>query len=245
VKKSQVLPGLCVVLSFVVSAPTAMAQSTIFNIPSTDTVSAKKVYGEFDSLPQAPGPEGEASRVVLSNPRVVVGLPYNTEVGVNVPMFHTSGNTAAYIEPNGKVKLFNSDDSGVAVAAGALFHTALNDREGQDSWGFVYGGVSKKVKNGPRFHAGPYAVIDDDDAFAGPRAGILVGYEQPVHKSISIVADWFSGKNYYGYFTPGVSIVMPKSGLLNVGYSFGNDSWEDSNATKNRYLFMYYGMTFN
>ena len=51
-KKSQVLPGLCVALSFVVSAQSAMAQSTIFNIPSTDTVSAKKVYGEFDSLPQ-------------------------------------------------------------------------------------------------------------------------------------------------------------------------------------------------
>jgi hypothetical protein len=32
--------------------------------------------------------------------------------------------------------------------------------------------------------------------------------------------------------------------LFNAGYSIGNDSWRDSNATKNRYLFLYYGITF-
>ena len=35
--------------------------------------------------------------------------------------------------------------------------------------------------------------------------------------------------------------MLPHSGLLNIGYSIGNDSWEDSNASKNRYLFVYYG----
>jgi hypothetical protein len=39
-------------------------------------------------------------------------------------------------------------------------------------------------------------------------------------------------------------ISRPGSGLFNAGYSFGNDSWEDSNATKNRYFFVYYGVTF-
>ena len=50
----------------------------------------------------------------------------------------------------------------------------------------------------------------------------------------------FSGKNGLGYFTPGISFTLPHSGLLNIGYSFGNDSFGDSNATKNRYLFIYY-----
>ena len=58
------------------------------------------------------------------------------------------------------------------------------------------------------------------------------------------MADWYSGKNYYGYFTPGISISLPKSGLFNAGYSIGNDSWANSNATKNRYVFLYYGVTF-
>jgi hypothetical protein len=233
------------------TAHAAVAQSTIFNIPSTDTVSAKKAYGEFDGLPQAPGPD-EGPRIFLYNPRVVVGIPGNIEAGVNFPTFHTNSttdleaSTFAYIEPNVKAKFYSNDTMGWAAAGGALLHTALNHREGQDSWGLVYGNVSKKVKSGlgARFTAGPYAVLVSDESFAGPRGGVLLGYEQPVHPKVSIVADWFSGKNYYGYFTPGVSITLPAQGLLNVGYSFGNDSWEDSNATKNRYFFMYYGITF-
>ena len=80
--------------------------------------------------------------------------------------------------------------------------------------------------------------------FLGTRGGVLLGYEQPLSGKVSFVADWFSGKNSIGYFTPGISITLPHSGLFNIGYSIGNDSWEDSNATKNRYLFFYYGITF-
>ena len=61
---------------------------------------------------------------------------------------------------------------------------------------------------------------------------------------ISFVADWFSGKNNLDYFTPGISITLPHSGLFNIGYSIGNDSWANSNATKNRFVFAYYGVTF-
>jgi len=74
-------------------------------------------------------------------------------------------------------------------------------------------------------------------------AAWILGYEQPVHPKASIVADWFSGKNYLAT-SPGMSFTLPGSGLLNIGYAIGNDSWADSNATKNRYLFIYYGITF-
>jgi hypothetical protein len=234
----------------------AMAQSTIMNIPTSDVVGKGSGYVEFDFLPQAPGPEG--SRTYTYNPRLVVGVGGNVEVGVNFPTFNTrssAGNsTSGYIQPNVKYKFFNNDDAGVATAVGALLHTPLNNREGQDSWGLVYANVSKKVKTGnygPRFHVGPYGIVSGNQdlsegpvSFTGPRAGVLVGYEQPVHSRVSIVADWFSGKNFFGYFTPGVSITLPGSGLLNAGYAIGNDSWANSNATKNRYVFVYYGVTF-
>ena len=64
-----------------------MAQSTIFNIPSTDTVDKKKVYFEFDFLPQAPGPESGGS-TTLYNPRLIVGLGHDVEVGLNFPIYH-------------------------------------------------------------------------------------------------------------------------------------------------------------
>jgi len=236
-----------------------MAQSTIFNIPTTDTVSKGKGYFEFDFLAQAP--QNVTTRTYIYNPRLVVGLSDKVEAGVNFVTPHTArgtycgtASTCSYFQPNVKFKFFSNDDAGVAAAAGILWNTPLNQRSIQDSYGIVYANVSKKVKSGnygPRFHAGPYGLIgaNQDDpnkpqSFFGRRAGVILGYEQPIHPKASIVADWFSNKNSVGYFTPGISITLPGSGLLNVGYSFGNDSFQNSNATRNRYFFAYYGVTF-
>ena len=259
-KNFRVLSELFVALMFVVTVQTATAQSTIFNIPTTDTVSKGKGYFEFDYLSQAPG--SGTTRTHVLNPRLVVGVTGNVEVGVNFLTAHVShgahycgtASTCGYFQPNIKFKYYTNDDAGVAVSAGILWNTPMNQRGEQDSWGYVYTNVSKKVKSGnygPRLTAGPYGVLGaNQDAskptsfLSQPRAGAILGYEQPIHAKASIVADWFSGKNGLGYFTPGISITLPGSGLLNVGYSVGNDSWENSNATKNRYFFAYYGVTF-
>jgi hypothetical protein len=229
----------------------AMAQSTLFNIPTTDTVAKGKAYAEFDFVPQIPA--FNDSRIYFFNPRLVVGAPRNFELGVNFPIYNTQSSgdsaTSGYIQPNAKWKFYDNEKAGVALAVGGVLNTPLNHRDGQDSWGYIYGLVSKKVKTGdygPRFHGGAYGVISNDHCtgFCGTRAGAILGYEQPLSKKISFVADWFSQKNYLGYFTPGVSIALPKNGLLNVGYMIGNDSWENSNAIRNRYLMVYYGVTF-
>ena len=110
----------------------------------------------------------------------------------------------------------------------------------------VYGNFSKKVKSGahgPRLTFGPYGIVGASDAFYGPKGGVLLGYEQPITGTVAFVADWFSGKNGFGYFTPGVSLTLPHSGLLNIGYSFGNDSFGDP-SNDNHALFLYHGITF-
>ena len=251
-----------------------MAQSTIFNIPSGDTVDKGKAYFEFDYLPEVPGVDAAGAvpsyRTTLFNPRLVVGGPGNTEFGVNFPTFHTSANvsnsacsskiatsTCGYIEPNVKWKFYKNDDAGLAFVMGALLHAPLNGRnvaangiQQNETWGLFYGNFTKKFKKGdygPRLSVGPYGVADSNPvnftATGATRGGAIVGYEQPLSKKVSFVADWYSGKNYYGYFTPGISITLG-NGLFNAGYSIGNDSWANSNATKNRYLFLYYGITF-
>ena len=142
----------------------------------------------------------------------------------------------------------------VATDVGVVANVPINSPTGGSLsvWGYGYVNASKKVKqmNSARFTIGGYYVATKSDGTgfaAGPdntKAGVLAGYEQPVTGMVSIVADWFSGKNGLGYLTPGVSITLPHSGLLNIGYSFGNDSLANSNATKNRYGFVYYGVTF-
>jgi hypothetical protein len=233
---------------FIATGQTAMAQSTIFNIPTTDTVAPAKGYFEFDYLVQAPGTE-DVGRVQVFAPRIVVGVVPNLEVGVNVFNYRYPGDsssTFSYFQPNIKYKFVASDDQGIAASAGLIWYTPINHREGADSYGLVYGNFSKKVMSGsygPRITFGPYGIVGAVDNYLGTKAGAIVGYEQPIHARASIVADWFSGVSGFGYFTPGVSFTLPRSGLLNIGYAIGNDSYSDPGNT-NRYFFAYYGITF-
>jgi hypothetical protein len=243
-------PAGLVAVWCVLAAPRAMAQSTIFNIPSTDVVDKGKTYVEFDYLPQAPTPD-VGGMISLYNPRVLFGVGHGVEVGLNFPIYHYSEGSPsnfAYIQPDIKWKFFKDDDMGLAASAGIVVNTPLNERDGQGTWSYLYGNFSKKWMDGPRVTFGGYGVVADQGSgnatFVGKRGGVLLGFEQPLGGPVSFVADWFSTKNSLGYFTPGISVVLPHSGLLNIGYSFGNDSWENSNATKNRYVFVYYGVTF-
>ncbi|HKF65212.1 MAG TPA: hypothetical protein VKB36_01740, partial [Vicinamibacterales bacterium] len=110
-----------VVLAFVLVTQSAWAQSTIFNIPSTDVVATGKGYFEFDVLPQAPGPDAGSS-IGIYNPRGLVGLPHNTEIGVNIPIYHipssvpSAPSNFSYIQPNIKNKFYSNDDNGLAAA---------------------------------------------------------------------------------------------------------------------------------
>jgi hypothetical protein len=220
----------------------AIAQSTIFNIPSTDVVGVGSVYLEFDYFGQMPKPD-EGDRLNIFVPRVVTGLAPNVEVGANVAFIRSGGTTNSFFQPNIKWKFAAVDDKGVAGSAGAVLYTPMNNREGVDTYGLVYGNFSKKVQStyGPRFTVGPYGIVSGGDSFVGPKGGVILGYEQPLHAKASFVADWLSGKNGFGYFTPGVSFTLPRS-LLNIGYSIGNDSYDENDT--NRLLFIYYGITF-
>ena len=209
-----------------------------------------KVYFEFDWLPQAPGADA-VGITTLYNPRLIVGLGHDVEAGLNFPIYHydASPSTYAYIQPDLKWKFFKNDDKGLALAAGFVVNTPLNEGDGQGTWSYIYGNFSKKWKDGPRITFGGYGVVRDQDSgnttFVGTPGGVLLGYEQPLGKSpVSFVADWFSGKNTIGYFTPGISVALPHSGLLNIGYSIGNDVGDETPDYKNRYVFIYYGVTF-
>ena len=226
------------VLLTLLQAHTTKAQSTIFNIPSTDVVAPKKVYLEFDFISHFTSHADGGFQIYA--PRVVVGVAKKVEAGINVSVVDSfAPNQPVYISPNVKVQLYNNESNGVAVAAGGLLYTPVAHRAGADTYGFLYSVVSKKVKSdyGPRITGGAYGLPGLSDGL-GTKGGAIVGYEQPVSKRVSFVADWFSGKNAFGYATPGFSITLPKSSLFNIGYSIGN------HGRGNNALFVYYGITF-
>ncbi|MGH9880612.1 MAG: hypothetical protein ACRD6N_04185 [Pyrinomonadaceae bacterium] len=215
----------------------AMAQSTLFNVPSTDVVPKNKIYLEFDFISHFTSHADGGFQIYV--PRAVFGAGKKVEIGVNVAAVDAfSPDQPVYISPNVKWQAYSNEEKGVAVAAGALLYTPIAHRAGADTYGFIYSVVSKKVKStyGPRLTGGGYALPGLQDGL-GTKGGAIVGYEQPLASKVTFVADWFSGKNAFGYVTPGFSFTLPKSSLLNVGYSIGN------RGRGNNALFVYYGIT--
>ncbi len=230
------LGALCA-MTFFDSQP-ARAQSTLFNIPSTDVVAPKKTYLEFDFISHLePHDEGGFQAYV---PRAVFGAGKRVEVGVNVAFLDAEApDQAVELQPNVKYQFYANEDNGVTAAAGGILYTPIRNRAGVDTFGLLYTVVSKKVKGtyGPRITGGGYGLVGRANG-NGSEGGAIVGYEQPVHGRVSFVADWLSGKNRFGYVTPGFSVALPKSSALYAGYSIGNT------GRKNNALFVYYGITF-
>ena len=215
------------------------AQSTLFNIPSTDVVAKKKIYLEFDFISHLEDHQDGGFQAYV--PRAVVGLGKRTEVGLNAAFVDAlSPDQAVELQPNVKHQFYQNESNGVTVAAGGILYLPVTNRTGTDTFGLVYTVVSKQVRAtyGPRVTGGAYGLVGRVDG-SGSNGGAIVGYEQPLAPGrISFVADWISGKNRFGYVTPGLSISISKTSSLYAGYSIGNQ------GRRNNALFVYYGITF-
>ena len=230
------LGALCAMTLF--DTPQARAQSTLFNIPSTDVVAPRRTYLEFDFVSHLePHDEGGFQAYV---PRAVFGVGKKFVAGVNVAFLDAEApDQPVELQPNVKYQFYANEDNGVSAAAGGILYTPIANRTGVDTFGLLYTVASKKVKGtyGPRITGGGYGLIGRANG-NGSEGGAIVGYEQPLHGRVSFVADWLSGKNRFGYVTPGFSVALPRSSALYVGYSIGNF------GRKNNALFVYYGITF-
>ncbi len=237
--KSIVL-GVFVLVSIVPATSIRVAaQSTLFNIPSTDVLAKKKVYLEFDFISHFESHDKGGFQGYV--PRTVVGVGKRTEVGLNASFIDAySPDQPVELQPNVKHQFYQNEGNGVTVSGGGILYLPVTHRTGTDTFGMIYTVVSKQVKasHGPRFTGGAYGLVGRVSG-SGSTGGAIVGYEQPLAPGkVSFVADWFSGKNRFGYVTPGLSFTVSKSSVLYAGYSVGNQ------GRKNNALFVYYGITF-
>ena len=213
------------------------AQSTLFNIPSTDVVAKKDVYVEFDFLSHLESYSKGGFQTYV--PRAVVGIGGKLEVGINVAFTKTSSLQPVELQPNIKYKFYEGESNGLSASVGSILYVPITKRVGTDTFGFIYANVSQQVKGkyGPRITGGAYGLAGKTNG-TGTKGGAMLGYEQPIGTKVKFVADWFTGKNRFGYVTPGFAFTTSKSSALYAGYSVGNE------GRKNNSLFMYWGMTF-
>ena len=228
--------GAC--LLFIVScAPNAWGQSTIFDKPSTDVESPGKGYLELDFITHFASYADGGYQTF--GPRVVVGLPGNTEVGINVFYTRARPGEPVVIEPNFKWQFYADESKGLAAAAGVLLSIPVTRRKDGTTTAMFYAVGSKTFQGryGPRVTAGGYTLagwLDKETT----RHGVLLGYEQPLSSKVSFLADWASGNNDYGYVVAGAGITLTPKDSIYAGYNFGNQ------GRGNNSMGIYYGRSF-
>ena len=225
-------------VAFVVAAFYGVsAQSTVFNIPSTDVQTTHRIYVEADFTAHLSS--FKTGGYQSYGPRIIYGLHRRFEVGFNAFYTNTSPSEPVEIQPNFKAQLYQNESKGVAVSAGAIAFVPLTQRSANSTRAMIYSVASKSIKGdfGPRVTAGSYALVGSFEPGTTKR-GLLLGYEQPLSKKFSVVVDWSTGNNDYGYVVAGAGITLSPKSVLYVGYNVGN------NGRGNNLLGVYYGFTF-
>jgi len=234
--------GRCLlVFGLLLIAPLARhvrAQSAIFNVPTTDVLPAGELLVEADYITHPTSYESGGFQYF--GPSLIYGVGKNMEVGLNFYYTKSSEPDAAELQPNFKWQFYNDDARGLSAAAGAVLFIPLRNRDTANTNALVYFTFSKQVKRekyAPRFTTGAYSFVGRM-AEGETRAGVLLGYEQPVHEKLVFFADWYSGNNAFGYAASGLGITLPKESYIYAGYSFGNQ------GRGNNWLGVYIGRTF-
>ena len=189
--RSAALAGMIVALPVV-----SYAQQTLFNVPSADVLDKGKVYLEEDTLwrPQDP-------RFAVFAIRGVYGFGSNVEGGVNLGGFTAPGRSTPVAIA--AIKWQPVKTGGFALTAGVDGLFFLRGSQDGDPAGFFYGHASYAFPTNTRVAAGAWAATPGYAA-AGRTRGGLFSFEQKVNDHWSIDADWFTGENGIGYFSPGV-----------------------------------------
>jgi hypothetical protein len=236
-KSQSLVKRLCLLATLLVCCSFAVqAQTTVLNTPSTDVQTTQTTYVEADFIGHLTSFEKGGFQVYGS--RVLYGVRKKLEVGVNLLYTKAEGAPQSVeIQPNAKWQFYQNEDSGVAVAAGGVLFLPVPHHHGSDTTGLVYLTASKKVKAsyGPRFTGGAYRMVG---LSAGSKGGGILGYEQPLHHKLTLLADWYSGQNRLGYASAGLGATMSTKSVLYVCYSFGNT------GRGNNALGIFYGWTF-
>jgi hypothetical protein len=213
------------------------AQQTIFNVPSTDVLDKKQVYVEFDASFK-PNTQPASSKFSSFVPRIVAGVGNNVEIGLNVIGNVQPGSDSTTLVPTVKWKFYKNKTKDTALIAGTNFYIPVKNRA-YNVGSYSYLAIGKTI-NKTRLTAGGYVASKNVFASKAVRAGGQFGFEQTINNKFSVAADWITGKNASGYFTPGI-VFKPTPKLATYwGYSIGNADAKRGN----HYFLLEVGYTF-
>lgn len=204
------------VAGIVIPPQRATAQETVFNVPSQDVLAPGAVYGELDGPFRLDDP-----KYVAITPRVVVGLGYNFEGGVNLPGYINVGDklwTAHLTLKHGQAL---DTTAPWTLTEGA--HVCIPLTSGRNVGLFAYAMTGYKLFGTLRLDAGLYGATD---AFTGTgnELGALGSIEFTINGWLAAAVDGYSGSNALGYVTPGLFVGPFGKWIFYTAYQISNIS---------------------
>jgi hypothetical protein len=211
----------------------AYGQETVFDVPSADILDKGKVYGELDGTVRPVDP------MATFTPRVVVGIGYGIEAGVNFdgPSAPELGETV--ISPTIKWRLWKAKSSEWSFLAGDDLFFPVYLRT-YNIGNYAYASFAKEWKHGTRIGLGAYDFTRKVVANAN-RAGGQFTFEQVINKRVTVAAEWYTGNTSAGYVNPGAIVKLTSKLTFYAAYQIGNSGI----TTGNRQLLWEFGYNFN
>ncbi len=207
------------------------AQETVFNVPSGDVLQKGKAYSELDiTYKYSDGSVG-------LTPRLVVGIGESLELGLNVNGLTTPDILRTTLAPAIKWKPYAKDRWSFLL--GDEFLVPIQNRT-YNVGNYFYAEFVKSWHTQTRATFGAYHFTPSVVA-AAQRAGGQFAIEQPVSKSFTVAADWYTGNHALGYITPGIIVKLSEKLTWYVSYQVGNGGA----ANGNHQFLTEFGWTFN
>jgi hypothetical protein len=206
---------------------TTYAQQTITNMPSSDVLDKGKAIALLDTTFKFDkDANNSVNRFSSFVPRTVIGIGKGIEIGLNVNGNFNPGRDQTTLSPTIKWKFYDKKDW--ALVVGNNLFVPVKNRSYKIG-NYVYAQASRTFKSGTRLTLGSYHFSKNVVAPKAQRAGGQFAIEHPLNKRFSLVADYYTGKHAYGYFTPATYTKISKRVALTAGYSLGNADLKKGN----------------
>lgn len=195
------------------AAASARAQQTLFNVPSADVLAAGSTYIEGDLLWRSGRPDDTYLTV-----RGVTGLGAGVEGGVNLGGFVAEGRSVPAAVVALKCQPYHAGQWSITAGVHGLFY--LRGAVDGTPSGHAYTHAAWSPSGRVRVTAGAWYATSGFAA-AGVTRGALAGLELHLSPTLVAQADWYSGKNGLGTFTPGIAWTLGRW-VVYAGYSLKN-----------------------
>jgi len=216
--KNLVKLGLLTFFGLCGCSPT-LAQQTIFNVPSPDTLDRGKVFVQHESQFRGWDPD----RFWLGTHYLALGAGRDTELDMTLSNVRAPYAGAPVLALGFKkgFPVFTERwrERELKLIVGQMLPISLGNG-GVGNWSYAtFSGRLPVLKT--RLSGG-YST-GTKQLFGRTTVGFIGTYEQPVTKNFSLIGDWYSGTHSNGLFIPGFSYACPKQVSLYAGYQIPNN----------------------